>query len=209
MITNPTDQAARAAAREKAETRAILVAMQSLIESGNDLIADLCFDDVKAAIDAYNAALHPGKFHLGDRVQKRSGSSWRGKVVGFYSTNNNPVGLCVESEYEPGSVQNYPEAAFEPTTKGAVNGEAEREAQGSGQGLIYWAVSRWEAEVANRPLQNIHRRTLDDTWRQVIRQFGGDPDVLVGASHDELVDLARSQPFGEEIEASSLDKQNV
>jgi hypothetical protein len=52
---------------------------------------------------------------------------------------------------------------------------------------LQWAVERWEAEVKNRPLTNVHRRTLDTTWRQVIRHFGGDPDVLVGLSHDELL----------------------
>lgn len=50
-----------------------------------------------------------------------------------------------------------------------------------------WAVSRWEAEVQNRPLQNVHRRSLDATWRQVIRHFGGDDRMLVGPTHDELI----------------------
>ena len=50
-----------------------------------------------------------------------------------------------------------------------------------------WAVSRWNAEVLHRPLVNIHRRSLDDAWRQVIRRFGGDPDALVGPRHDDLV----------------------
>lgn len=45
---------------------------------------------------------------------------------------------------------------------------------------LYWAVGRWNAEVLNRPLQNIHRRSLDDTWRQVIRHFGGDDRELCG-----------------------------
>lgn len=49
-----------------------------------------------------------------------------------------------------------------------------------------WAVERWHAEVANRPLQNVHRRSLDDVWRQVIRELGGDPGTLCGPSHDEL-----------------------
>lgn len=53
--------------------------------------------------------------------------------------------------------------------------------------LLQWAVDKWKDEVANRPLVNIHRRTLDDTWRQVIRRAGGDPDALVGPSHDTLV----------------------
>lgn len=52
---------------------------------------------------------------------------------------------------------------------------------------LEWAVGRWNAEVKNRPLKNIHRRTLDDTWRQVIRHFGGDPEALVGPPHDELI----------------------
>ena len=50
---------------------------------------------------------------LGTRVRKRSDSSWQGRVVGFYATSLTPVGYCVESEREPGSVQIYPEAALE------------------------------------------------------------------------------------------------
>ncbi len=53
---------------------------------------------------------------------------------------------------------------------------------------VNWAVSRWKVEVWGRPLQNIHRRTLDDTWRQVIRHFGGDDVGLCGPTHDELMD---------------------
>jgi hypothetical protein len=56
------------------------------------------------------------------------------------------------------------------------------------QKSLDWAVDRWNAEVRNRPLVNVHRRTLDGTWRQVIRHLGGDPDALIGASHDELLD---------------------
>jgi Lar family restriction alleviation protein len=52
------------------------------------------------------------KFALRDRVSKKSGSSWNGHVVGFYSTELTPIGYCVESEREPGSVQIYPEAAL-------------------------------------------------------------------------------------------------
>ncbi len=53
--------------------------------------------------------------------------------------------------------------------------------------LLDWAVSRWRAEVERRPLVNIHRRTLDSTWRQVIRFAGGRPDDLIGHDHDTLV----------------------
>ena len=53
-------------------------------------------------------------------------------------------------------------------------------------GLLEWAVDRWHAEVANRPLQNRLRRTLDDTWRQVILKLGGDTGLLCGPAHDAL-----------------------
>ncbi|WP_375165804.1 hypothetical protein [Rhizobium hidalgonense] len=52
------------------------------------------------------------KFNLGDRVSKATGSSWNGHIVGFYSTELTPIGYCVESEREPGSVHIYPEAAL-------------------------------------------------------------------------------------------------
>lgn len=46
-----------------------------------------------------------------------------------------------------------------------------------------WIISRWDIEVADRPLQNVHRRTLDDTWRQVYRHFiGGE---LPRPTHDQ------------------------
>ncbi len=53
------------------------------------------------------------RFKLGSRVTKTKGSSWTGRVVGFYSTTLTPIGYAVESENEPGSVQIYPEAALE------------------------------------------------------------------------------------------------
>jgi len=54
-----------------------------------------------------------GLYSLGDRLRKKSGSSWQGKVVGFYSTDFTPIGYAIESEREPGSVQIYPERALE------------------------------------------------------------------------------------------------
>lgn len=53
-------------------------------------------------------------FRLGDRVQKRSGGCWRGRIVGGYRTALTPEGYAVESAYEPGSVQIYPVTALEP-----------------------------------------------------------------------------------------------
>jgi hypothetical protein len=56
----------------------------------------------------------------------------------------------------------------------------------SGSALLAWAIERWNTEVKHRPLVNIHRRSLDDTWRQVIRYAGGNDRQLVGPTHDEL-----------------------
>jgi dihydrofolate reductase (trimethoprim resistance protein) len=65
------------------------------------------------------------KFQLGDRVTKNKGSSWTGRVVGFYSTELTPTGYAVESETEIGSVQIYPEAAlcFAPSAPASEGAE--------------------------------------------------------------------------------------
>lgn len=51
-------------------------------------------------------------FTLGDLVYKHTGSCWRGKIVGYYSTILNPEGYVVESIKEPGSCQIYPAKAL-------------------------------------------------------------------------------------------------
>lgn len=60
------------------------------------------------------------QFQLGERVTKIKGSSWTGRVVGFYSTSLTPEGYAIESETERGSVQIYPAAAIRalPTDRG-------------------------------------------------------------------------------------------
>lgn len=52
------------------------------------------------------------KWKIGALVQKTRGGSWNGIVVGYYSTAVTPIGYCVESFYQPGSVQVWPEAAL-------------------------------------------------------------------------------------------------
>lgn len=64
----------------------------------------------------------PDGWKIGDRVRKKSGSSWQGPVVGFYSTTLTPNGICVESEREPGSVQVYPAHALEVAPEPALDG---------------------------------------------------------------------------------------
>jgi len=69
---------------------------------------------VEQRVAAALRAAYPkaGTFARGDRVEKKSGSSWHGVVVGEYSTSLTPEGYCVESEREPGSVQLYPATAL-------------------------------------------------------------------------------------------------
>jgi dihydrofolate reductase (trimethoprim resistance protein) len=52
-------------------------------------------------------------FQPGDRVRKKSGAAWAGRIVGFYSTHLTPEGYAIESDSHPGSVQIYPVAALE------------------------------------------------------------------------------------------------
>jgi dihydrofolate reductase (trimethoprim resistance protein) len=61
-----------------------------------------------------------GLYKYGTLLQKKQGSHWRGKVVGYYSTSNTPIGYAIESAFEPGSVQIYPASAlvfWDPTEK--------------------------------------------------------------------------------------------
>jgi hypothetical protein len=52
-------------------------------------------------------------FRMGDKVRKIRGSQWKGKVVGWYSTQLTKEGYAVESDTEIGSVQIYPASALE------------------------------------------------------------------------------------------------
>ncbi len=53
-------------------------------------------------------------YDIGDAVEKRSGSQWHGRVVGFYSTDLTAEGYAIESHWERGSVQIYPVGALRP-----------------------------------------------------------------------------------------------
>ncbi|QXV73549.1 hypothetical protein [Rhizobium phage RHph_X2_30] len=81
-----------------------------------------------------------------------------------------------------------------------------RSALVEGSPLLEWAVFRWNAEVKHRPLVNVHRRSLDDAWRQVIRWAGGDPDKLIGPSHDELIANAPTPAAAQPITVVALDE---
>jgi dihydrofolate reductase (trimethoprim resistance protein) len=51
---------------------------------------------------------------MGDYAAKKGRASWRGKIVGWYRTDLTALGYAIESHFEPGSVQIYPETAIEP-----------------------------------------------------------------------------------------------
>jgi len=66
--------------------------------------------------------------------------------------------------------------------KGYARGLQDQKAE-----TLRWAVRRWEAEVSLRPLINVNRRALDDTWRQIVRYCDGDAAALLGPKHGELL----------------------
>lgn len=74
--------------------------------------------------------------------------------------------------------------AAAPQPPAALPGEQDAALDAHQANGLAWAVHRWESEVKDRPMVNVHRRSLDDAWRQVVRYFGGDPDKLLGQSHD-------------------------
>ena len=76
----------------------------------NEVNFALPFTRLREQLDWPNDAA----FQLGDLVQKKGRASWRGRVVGWYRTDLTALGFAVESDFEPGSVQIYPQTALEP-----------------------------------------------------------------------------------------------
>ena len=78
-----------------------------------------------------------------------------------------------------------------------------------------WAVERWNEEVKHRPLENRHRRTLDDTWRQIITKAASHLLPQIGPSHDELLAAERQSKDGfvprykEDVGLSHIIKANL
>lgn len=101
------------------------------------------------------------------------------------------------------SEQPYDESKLHSAIAAMLAAAPGNSAQHSVPELLEWAVGRWHAEVSLRPLINVHRRALDDTWRQVIRRLGGDTGLLCGPSHDELLAAAP----GTEVPQAWLDVQ--
>jgi hypothetical protein len=112
-----------------------------------------------------------GPFKLGDLVEKKGRASWRGKIVGEYSTELTARGYAVESVFEPGSVQIYPESALVPYTV-TDGGVVERVAQ---------ALST-EAETK----RFFMRRAIDKSCYEVVHDL--DPDGPITDESFKVVD---------------------
>lgn len=128
----PEDQTHRLAARpapaEDAVERVAKVLTEQMEEQDEHLPSSLARErglvwldgwfDLRAAL----AAMQPrgeqqdwpadAAFPNGALVQKKGRASWRGKIVGWYRTDITALGYAVESAFEPGSVQIYPETAL-------------------------------------------------------------------------------------------------
>jgi hypothetical protein len=61
-----------------------------------------------------------------------------------------------------------------------------------------WIAEQWHAEVANRPLVNVHRKRLDDKWRQLLERLHVDHRARLGPTHDELTGEQPVEPSGTE-----------
>lgn len=66
--------------------------------------------------------------------------------------------------------------------------------QATADDIVKWACERWRFEVGQRPIANVHRRSLDDVWRQVVRRYGGNDRELLGPTHDELRAAENDKP---------------
>lgn len=56
--------------------------------------------------------------------------------------------------------------------------------------MLKWIVDRWDAELSQRPLKNVHYRGLDVTWRQLYR-FVSDGEELPRPTHAESLDIQK------------------
>lgn len=92
---------------------------------GGIVIDDYCCDLKVPSLEEMRDLLNGGNqdavekaetFKWGDHVRKKKGSEWQGHVCGWYKTELNQDGICVESESHKGSVQIYPSGMLELVT---------------------------------------------------------------------------------------------
>lgn len=140
------------------------------------------------------------------RVDARQDQEWPDAVAGIISgivthTTSEAWIDNTSCDYEPRAAVSLATAESKCTRCGSSTAQACNERgcfyleSGNGEpataderaALLQWATEQWDAEVKHRPLINVHRRSLDDTWRQVIRYCGGDDVSLLGPRHDALL----------------------
>ncbi|HCF3394009.1 hypothetical protein ABZR47_05550 [Pseudomonas aeruginosa] len=161
-------------------------------------LAKECAEDALARIDSTVAAQaqHSGPEEFSFEYRHPNGESHTVTVSRDQVINEMPdflfEALCSKfCNCEPAGETNVVECCCdEYAEEFKLLAAAPAQAQHSVPELLEWAVDRWHAEVSLRPLINVHRRALDDTWRQVIRHLGGDTGLLCGPSHDELLAAA-------------------
>lgn len=78
-------------------------------------VARTAYDAVDA-LSAQGQDVEGWAFAKGDFVRKKSGTWWEGRVVGTYTTDQNPRGYAVQLDRPFGPVQIYPESALEAVT---------------------------------------------------------------------------------------------
>lgn len=110
--TPPTD----GLAGEELQTQLVdyILALGNRGDSTEDALANPFVIEKFAALSQQrlDPATWQDEWPLGLRVTKTKGSSWTGRIVGYYSTHLTPKGVAIESETETGSVQIYPITAI-------------------------------------------------------------------------------------------------
>jgi len=159
--------------------------------------------DVKDEIAALRAAIAEAtehgqemKFKLGDTVRKVSGSQWKGKVVGTYSTELTPEGYAVESSTEKGSVQIYPAKALELVTSAVDDAmqqltDVQQEMDCYGDGNVYRGQRSADSQIQTIlvPPRREWAGLTDEEMRQAAQAMDAEP---LAEGWKELIKFARA-----------------
>lgn len=110
-------------------------------------------------------------FRRGDRVRKKSGSHWQGRVVGEYATSLTPEGYAVESDTEQGSVQIYPAKALERVTPELVPEPATAEMEAEWNRFMAWMLDPKESQKTRAALLGMPKQHGDTAMKLAWRTW--------------------------------------
>src|SRR5579859_4298218 len=116
-----------------------------------------CFHCDESFTDAESAALHFGKSERQNPICSVDAVEYRSMEERVRRCNEEDSDL--HREIYGMQARHYTELRREEE-KGYACGLRDQNSE-----TLQWALVRWDAEVRSRPLNNIHRRALDDTWR--------------------------------------------